>query len=489
MNTLQKIVLVLSLVVVLPTAFYSVYEISSMNDDEEMILQIYENQLDAMLFSGNQYSEDITAEWRTTIDNNWNKTTSEEDTMPARILSLLQLNPNIISIHIKDTFPDSKATIFSINEQHDHQMLNARFEKLVSNNEKIINRLVDYKLQNNFQKIEPLSHGADSVQSTNLMFVTNTLDSAVYICGIELNVLDFISEALGPKLQTIAQGKFVFSVYDKKTKAVVYSTLDDLEFTENSERALIRDFWILPDYYLSIDLVGQSLDKLVRERTYTNLAMLIILNVMLFLGVWLIFRNVRRELRLAQTKSDFVSNVSHEIRTPLALISMFAETLEMGRVKSEEKKHEYYGIISKETNRLTGIVNKILSFSQLEADKKNFTFKNIELTEAIKEVLATYEFHLKSKGFECTTQFQDELVISADKEALHEVFVNLIDNAIKYSNGTKQIEVTTGKTQMEAFFKVKDFGVGISIWLVPLLYLMALSMRLTNTSRRASLSA
>ncbi len=77
---------------------------------------------------------------------------------------------------------------------------------------------------------------------------------------------------------------------------------------------------------------------------------------------------------LIRLKSDFVSNVSHELRTPLSLIRMFAETLEMGRVKTEEKKHEYYATIVAETERLTRLVNNILNFSRMEAGRKEYHF-------------------------------------------------------------------------------------------------------------------
>ena len=133
---------------------------------------------------------------------------------------------------------------------------------------------------------------------------------------------------------------------------------------------LTKDLWIFPDYSLGIRTQGASLQELVRQRTRTNLYLLVGLDIVLIVAVVLAFRNIKREVQLAQNKTDFVSNVSHEIRTPLALISMFAETLELDRVKSEEKKHEYYSIINKETQRLTGIVNKILNFSQTEAKNR-----------------------------------------------------------------------------------------------------------------------
>ncbi|MEQ9166881.1 MAG: ATP-binding protein, partial [Fulvivirga sp.] len=215
------------------------------------------------------------------------------------------------------------------------------------------------------------------------------------------------------------------------------------------------------NYYLGIGTRGTSIESIIKERTTTNLYLILSLDVILILGVVLVFRNVKKEVQLAQNKSEFISNVSHEIRTPLALISMFAETLEMGRVPSEEKKKEYYSIISKETQRLTNIVNKILNFSQMDASKKELVFKPLNLSELVGEVLTTYEFHLQQQGFQLTTNLENNIIINGDKEAMMEVMINLIDNAIKYSESEKQIEVRVSKAHNHALLSVKDSGIGI----------------------------
>ncbi len=115
-----------------------------------------------------------------------------------------------------------------------------------------------------------------------------------------------------------------------------------------------------PDYKIGISLIGQTIEELVQQRALTNILLIGLLTLVLILGVWIVYRNIKKEVEIAQIKSDFVSNVSHELRTPLSLISMFSETLEMDRVKTEEKKREYYSIISQEANRLSKIVNSIL---------------------------------------------------------------------------------------------------------------------------------
>jgi two-component system phosphate regulon sensor histidine kinase PhoR len=166
---------------------------------------------------------------------------------------------------------------------------------------------------------------------------------------------------------------------------------------------------------------------------------------------------------LAQTKSDFVSNVSHEIRTPLALISMFAETLMLDRVPNAEKRKEYEKIIFKETHRLTNIVNKILNFSQIEAGNRRYSFSKFDLNDLVYEITHDYEFHLERNGFTHEIKYiESTLPILADKEAIYEALVNLLDNAMKYSDDTRHISINTGMNESGVFVEISDQGIGIS---------------------------
>ena len=168
-------------------------------------------------------------------------------------------------------------------------------------------------------------------------------------------------------------------------------------------------------------------------------------------------------MELAQIKSDFVSNVSHELRTPLSLISMFAETLEMERVKTEEKKREYYTIISKEAGRLSRIVNKILSFSKIEAGKREYRFSKININTLIDDIIKTYQFHLQNNGFKFSFELDVSIPeIDIDSEAMSEAIINLLENAIKYSVDRKEITIATGKEGNSVYVEISDKGIGIS---------------------------
>ena len=116
-------------------------------------------------------------------------------------------------------------------------------------------------------------------------------------------------------------------------------------------------------------------------------------------GILLTYRNISREMKLARLKSDFVANVSHELRTPLALIRLYAETLELGRLNAKEKYQEYFRIIREESERLTALINNILDFSRIEAGRKEYDFKETNLAELVHSTLDSYRFQIEQNGF------------------------------------------------------------------------------------------
>ena len=115
---------------------------------------------------------------------------------------------------------------------------------------------------------------------------------------------------------------------------------------------------------LGIKYQGTSVQQLGEQWIRRSFVILGILSLLIIGGLMLTKHMISKEMALAKLKSDFVSNVSHELRTPLALIRLYAETLELGRINTQDKKHQYYRIIRKESERLTALINNILDFSQ-----------------------------------------------------------------------------------------------------------------------------
>src|SRR5438034_7314131 len=164
---------------------------------------------------------------------------------------------------------------------------------------------------------------------------------------------------------------------------------------------------------------------------------------LLIIGSLVITKNVvSKEMALAKLKSDFVSNVSHELRTPLALIRLYAETLELGRITTREKKHQYYRIIRKESERLTALINNILDFSRIEAGRKEYEFRETDIADLVRNTLDSYRYQIEQQGFELEEAIDTELpAVHIDREAIARALVNLVNNALKYSRDEKYIRV------------------------------------------------
>jgi two-component system phosphate regulon sensor histidine kinase PhoR len=460
MSATRRIAIILTVVFLIPALFFSVYEISSLTKDEKMIEGIYEKQLEAILFSVNQISDATVNSWMTKAEAGKNQVANEvnEEPLPPSLQKLLSLNSSIQLVFSVDTASQkANLILYSLDSMLGVQ-LKPFLENSLSQSKEQIAQLLKYR-RSGFQKIESLQSANPRLQ--NLIFIAEGTSNPWQVAGFTIDSELFIEDVVGPLLQRISKEQFILAVFDKESKSPVYST-EAIDTTSLASASLTKDLWVFPNYSLGIRTKEASLQQLVRNRTVTNLYLLIGLDVVLVAALILAFRSVKKEVQLAQNKADFVSNVSHEIRTPLALISMFAETLEMGRVKSEEKKQEYYSIINKETHRLTGIVNKILNFSQTEAGKKKLHPQKIDLTDAIKDVLTTYDFHLRNKGFDYHFEESESLAVLADKEAMTEIIINLIDNAVKYSVEKKRLEISTGQENGFGWASFKDYGVGIS---------------------------
>ncbi|HEY4684030.1 MAG TPA: HAMP domain-containing sensor histidine kinase [Candidatus Acidoferrales bacterium] len=217
-----------------------------------------------------------------------------------------------------------------------------------------------------------------------------------------------------------------------------------------------------PGLTLAIKFRGTTVEALGQRFLRTSFLILGGLSLFLAGGIWLTYRNVAREMALAKLKSDFVSNVSHELRTPLSLIRLFAETLEMGRLKSQDKYQEYFRIIRKESERLTALINNILDFSRIEAGKKEYNFRETNLAELVRNTLESYRYQIEQKGFEFQQNIADDLPpLRLDREAIARSLLNLVNNALKYSQGDKFLGINVYRSNGVVKLEVIDRGIGI----------------------------
>jgi len=219
---------------------------------------------------------------------------------------------------------------------------------------------------------------------------------------------------------------------------------------------------VFPKMELAIGYRGTTLESLARKNFYQGLLLTACVLSLLVIGVVLTLRAASREVKLAQAKSAFVSNVSHELKTPLALIRLFAETLELGRVKNTEKAREYYRIINQESRRLTRLINNILDFARIEEGRREYRFASANVAEVVDEVLRSYEYQITSAGFDLRTEIMSAPPpVMLDRDALAQAVLNLLNNAVKYSTEVKRITVRVSAREGGVAIEVADCGVGI----------------------------
>jgi signal transduction histidine kinase len=212
----------------------------------------------------------------------------------------------------------------------------------------------------------------------------------------------------------------------------------------------------------SIGLKNTNLDTLARNGFLHSAGATLLVLILLLCGMALTLRATDREARLAQAKSNFVSNVSHELKTPLSLLTLFSEILELGRVNSEAKKTEYYRIIRHESLRLNKMIDNILDFSKIEAGRKTYVFAAGDVAEVIDDVLASYRYQLMNSGFDVRKNIQPDLPpVLIDRDAMGQAISNLLDNAIKYSRDVKQISIATERRGADLSIEIADRGIGI----------------------------
>ncbi len=206
----------------------------------------------------------------------------------------------------------------------------------------------------------------------------------------------------------------------------------------------------------------QSLENLSKRKA--NLRILVIVGLVLAIafGIYLIVREERREAELARLRSDFVANVSHELRTPLSSIQMLSDTLKQGKADSQDRQEQYLDTISSESVRLARLVGNVLDFSKLERSIEEYSFQPIDIGQVVTSAVEAYRFYAEQRDAEIHLNIAQDLPqIEADSEAISQLLINLVDNAVKYSEDQKEITVNVFGRRSNIVIQVVDKGVGI----------------------------
>jgi two-component system, OmpR family, phosphate regulon sensor histidine kinase PhoR len=189
------------------------------------------------------------------------------------------------------------------------------------------------------------------------------------------------------------------------------------------------------------------------------IALVISLNL---IGGYLLWRDTRREMRLAELRSQFVSSVSHELKTPLTSIRMFAEILKTQDSVDDLTKGECLDTIVNESERLTRLLNNVLDFSRIEHGQRAYRMESVQLSEVVSAAAKTMQYPLTEQGFALRIDVAEGIPpVEADRDALKQAILNLLTNAMKYSGQSRGIELRLLPQNGDALIQVADHGIGI----------------------------
>jgi signal transduction histidine kinase len=180
-------------------------------------------------------------------------------------------------------------------------------------------------------------------------------------------------------------------------------------------------------------------------------------------GVVYTARALYLHARLSRLKTDFVSLVSHELRTPLTSIRMFIETLALGRVKDERQTQEVLGLLKRETERLSAMIEAVLDWSRLESGRQSFKKERLDVKNVVDASLEAFRTQRMEAAVALSADIPEDLpAIEGDREALAGALLNLLHNAYKYSGADKRIALRAHREKKGVAIEVEDHGMGIS---------------------------
>jgi two-component system, OmpR family, phosphate regulon sensor histidine kinase PhoR len=197
-------------------------------------------------------------------------------------------------------------------------------------------------------------------------------------------------------------------------------------------------------------------------RDYLFGALIVALVITTLAGSAAVVAVLYREARVAKLQTDFVNKVSHELRTPLTSIRMFVETLQLGRIQDPQRQREALEIVAEETARLSGLINRLLDWARMESGRRSYQLTRQPVEPIVDLALQAFEPQLLQHHAEVTRSIPAQLPpVMADRSALSEAILNLLNNAHKYTGPDKRIAVSVEGAGPAVVITVSDNGPGI----------------------------
>ena len=296
------------------------------------------------------------------------------------------------------------------------------FNKMIEIMDSTITELENSHLQMK-SILKSISHGILAIDINGNIMLINEEAKRILKCDTNKKVEDKnISSVIGEK---DLLNEILLFKGSKKNKRIQLTTSEDIVYKINLDPIYLQDF--------------------------DNIIIGSIINI----------EDITTKVKLENMRSDFVANVSHELKTPLTSISGFVETLRLNENIDIDTRNRFLGIIESESDRLKRLIDDILLLSFIENNEK-MSLDKVSIYQVFKEVYEMTIYMANSKNIKLDYYFDDkEIEILSNRDYIKQIFLNLVDNAIKYTPENKKIEVYVKKENENITIKVIDEGVGI----------------------------
>ena len=243
--------------------------------------------------------------------------------------------------------------------------------------------------------------------------------------------------------------------------------MKDKVTTRNRQKTPLLNVFILMSGFVvlpSMLMTGFALAAVLRpDRATRDIALTITFGITLLVGAVVVFRAYYGQVKLSRLQTDFVSHISHELRTPLTSIRLFVDTLEQKRTVSVQQTEECLRLLSQETERLSQMVERILSYARMEAGRREYQLAPVKANDIAEGTLQAFKARHLMRPFSVALALDPQATwIIADEAAVTEALLNILDNAVKYTGNDKKISLTTARHKEGIAFSIRDNGTGIA---------------------------
>ncbi len=313
-----------------------------------------------------------------------------------------------------------------------------------------------------------MSAVVDRIQEANrdsaLVEPVNQVSSAFYVANINDTLHPYYLETLlREEFENLnLNEEFEYAIYDCFSDSIVYGARINTQkgIRSNPEDVTSQKRFNRDGHYFGIYFPSKQ-NVLIRQMDVWVASSVLIILVVVFFSYAIAI--ILKQKRLSEVKTDFINNMTHELKTPISTIAISSEMLLREDVKNdEERRNQYATIIQHENDRLKNQVERVLQVATLSPEALKVQREPIDMHEVIQEALAVLEVHLEDRGGKIERQLHaKEVWVKGDRVHLTNLVHNLLDNAIKYTEKTPQIKISTRNKGNTIELMIADNGIGI----------------------------